>query len=104
MRIRKIGDDMSRLRNGELSQTKRAIRDREKYAEKRAALRETKMSDEPIGIKGGGDRLPDPLPGDQGDQGDQAAQRYFCSYCREFVGYGDARCETCEEQLNWEGL
>jgi len=102
MRIRKIGDDMSRLRNGELSQTKRAIRDREKYAEKRAALRETKMSDEPIGIKGGGDRLPDPLPGDQGDQGE--APSYFCMNCRGVVGYGDARCETCEDQLNWEGL
>jgi len=59
------------------------------------------MSDEPIGIKGGRQRPPDPEP----DEGEQVeAQSYYCQYCRGTVEYGDARCDTCQEQLNWEGL
>jgi len=95
-------DDMPRLRNGELSQTVRAIKDRAKYADQRAAARDVIMSTEPIGIKGGRQR---PLDADPGDQGEKVeAQSYYCQYCRGAVEYGDARCDTCQEQLNWEGL
>jgi len=93
---------MPRLRNGELSQTKRAVKDRAKYAEEHPTARELIMSDEPIGIKGGRQRPPDADPGDQGEQVE--AQSYYCQYCRETVEYGDARCDTCQEQLNWAGL
>jgi len=92
---------MPRLRNGELSQTVRAIKDRAKYAEERAAARELIMSTEPIGIKAKRNRPPDPEP-DPGDQGD--AQSYFCLNCRGAVEYGASRCDTCQDQLNWEGL
>jgi len=93
---------MPRLRNGELSQTTRAIKDRARYADQRAASRELIMSSEPIGIKGGRQRPPDPDPGDQGDQGE--AQSYYCLNCHGVIEYGDARCDTCQDQLNWEGL
>jgi len=89
---------MPRLRNGELSQTKRAVKDRAKYAEEHPTARELIMSDEPIGIKGGRQRPPDPEP----DQDEP--QSYFCLNCRGVVEYGDSRCDTCQDQLNWEGL
>jgi len=91
-------DDMPRLRNGELSQTTRAIKDRARYADQRAASRELIMSSDPIGIKGGRERPPDPEP----DQDE--TKSYFCLNCRGVVEYGDARCDTCQDQLNWEGL
>jgi len=91
-------DDMPRLRNGELSQTVRAIKDRVKYAEERASARDVIMSTEPIGIKAKRNRPPDPEP----DQDE--TKSYFCLNCRGVVEHGDPRCDTCQDQLNWEGL
>jgi len=85
---------MPRLRNGELSQTKRAVKDRERAAANRAANREVNMSDEPIGIKA--------QPGRSPDQGD--GQSYFCLNCQAPIVYGSESCVVCEERLNWEGL
>jgi len=93
---------MPRLRNGELSQTKRAIRERELSAANRVAVRELIISNEPIGIKGGRQRPPDADPGDQGDQDE--GQVYICLNCQAPVDYGCANCSVCQEQLNWEGL
>jgi len=88
---------MPRLRNGELSQTKRAIRDRELSAANRAANREVIMSSEPLGIKAKRERPPEPA-----DQDD--AQTYICLNCQAPIVYGSESCAVCEEKLNWEGL
>jgi len=90
---------MPRLRNGELSQTKRAIRDRELSAANRAANREVIMSSEPLGIKAKRERPPEPE-----DQGQDDAQTYVCLNCQAPITYGSTKCEVCEEELNWEGL
>jgi len=90
---------MPRLKNGELSQTKRAVRDRELAAANRAANREVIMSSEPLGIKTKRERPPEPE-----DQGQSDAQTYICLNCQAPIGYGSPKCGVCEEQLNWEGL
>jgi len=92
---------MSRLRNGELSQSTRAIRQRELYAANRAANREVVMSSEPLGIKGKRERAPEP---DDQDQDQDDAQTYICLNCQAPIRYGSPTCGVCEEQLNWEGL
>jgi len=91
---------MPRLRNGELSQTKRAIRDREISAANRAANREVVMSSEPLGIKAKRDR---PQDQDQ-DQDQELAQTYICLNCQAPITYGSTKCGICNEELNWEGL
>jgi len=90
---------MSRLRNGELSQSTRAIRQRELYAANRAAGREVIMSSEPLGIKAKRERPPEPE-----DQDQDGAQTYICLNCQAPITYGSPKCGVCEEQLNWEGL
>jgi len=90
---------MPRLRNGELSQTKRAIRERELSAANRAANREVIMSSEPLGIKAKRERPPEPVDQDQDD-----AQTYVCLNCQAPITYGSPKCGVCEEELNWEGL
>jgi len=88
---------MPRFKNGELSQTKRAIRDRELSAAKREAVREVRMSSEPLGIKSKRERPPEPVDQDE-------AQTYVCLNCQAPIIYGSPECGICEEQLNWEGL
>jgi len=90
---------MPRLRNGELSQTKRAIRDRELSAANRAANREVIMSSEPLGIKA----KREPVPGPETEDSDDA-QTYVCLNCQAPITYGSPTCGVCEEELNWEGL
>jgi len=90
---------MSRLRNGELSQSTRAIRQRELYAANRAANREVIMSSEPLGIRAKRERPPEPEDQDQGD-----AQTYICLNCQAPITYGSTKCGICNEELNWEGL
>ena len=90
---------MSRLRNGELSQSTRAIRQRELYAANRAANREVIMSSEPLGIKAKRERPPEPEDQDQGE-----TQTYVCLNCQAPIIYGSSQCGICEEDLNWEGL
>jgi len=92
---------MPRLRNGELSQTKRAIRDRELSAGNRAANREVIMSSEPLGIKAKRERPPEP---EDQDQDQDEAQTYICLNCQAPISHGSPKCGVCEEQLNWEGL
>jgi len=90
---------MPRLRNGELSQTKRAIRDRELSAANRAANREVIMSSEPLGIRG----KRDPIPGPEFEDWDDE-QTYICLNCQAPIRHGSPKCGVCEEELNWEGL
>jgi len=93
-------ENMPRLRNGELSQTKRAIRDRELSAANRAANREVIMSSEPLGIRG---EKREPIPGPETEDWDDE-QTYICLNCQAPIRYGSHKCGVCEEQLNWEGL
>jgi len=90
---------MPRLRNGELSQTKRAVRDRELSAANRAANREVIMSSEPLGIKAKRER-----PEESADQDQDDAQTYVCLNCQAPISHGSPKCGVCEEELNWEGL
>jgi len=94
-----MGKDMSRLRNGELSQSTRAIRQRELSAANRAANRKVIMSSEPLGIKTKRERPPEPV-----DQDQDHTQTYVCLNCQAPITYGSPKCEVCEEELNWEGL
>ena len=93
---------MPRLRNGELSQTPRAIRQRELTAASRAAARDAVMSSEPLGIKTQRERPPD--PDEDQDQDQDQGQQYVCLNCQAPIDYGAPRCGVCEEHLNWEGL
>jgi len=108
---------MGRLANGEISQSRRAIKWRANKQLKNAAIALEKLGSELI-IEGGKVMPPkktvtkpepdaigvftDPEPieieTESGDQG------YHCNNCRATVHQGDEACSVCEQRLNWAGL
>ena len=106
---------MGRLADGELSQSKRAIKWRANKAVRNAAIALEKQGAELI-IEGeqivppkktATKPAPDaigvftPEPVEIEPEGDQA---YHCNNCRATVHLGDDACATCEQRLNWAGL
>ena len=107
---------MGRLGHGELSQTPRAIKWREKKSVSNAAWllsqRSHKMGTkgapvatdkkrgrkkaEQIGVLSEPDPVVDPGPG--------PAQWYYCANCKTVVVRSDEKCGTCEDQLAWDGI
>lgn len=107
---------MGRLADGELSQSKRAIKWRANKQLRNAAIalekqgaeliiegekvmppRKTATKPAPDGIG----VFTDPEPVEIEPEGDQA---YHCNNCRATVHQGDEACGVCEERLNWAGL
>ena len=106
---------MGRLADGELSQTKRAIkwranktlRNAAKALEKQGAEltegdlivpaktpKQTKPAADAIGVF-----TPEPV-----EIAPQEPQAYHCNNCHGTVHQGDEACATCEQRLNWEGV
>jgi hypothetical protein len=106
---------MGRLADGELSQSKRAIkwrankqlRNAAKALEKQGAeliiegekvmppKKTTKPTPDAIGV------FTDPGPVEIDPVTEQA---YHCTNCRGTVHLGDEACSVCERTLNWEGF
>jgi len=107
---------MGRLADGELSQSKRAIKWRANKAIKNAAVALEKQGSELI-IEGEKVMPPrktatkpapdaigvftDPEPVEIEPEG---AQSYHCNNCQGTVHQGDEACGVCEQRLNWAGL
>ena len=107
---------MGRLGDGELSQSKRAIKWRANKAIKNAAVALEKQGSELI-IEGEKVMPPktkktEPAPDSIGVFTDpepveiepEGAQAYHCNHCQGTVHQGDAACGVCEQRLNWAGL
>ena len=108
---------MGRLANGEMSQSKRAIKWRANKQLKNAAIALEKLGSELI-IEGGKVMPPkktatkpepdaigvftDPEPIEIEAEAD--SQPYHCNNCRATVHQGDEACGVCEERLNWAGI
>lgn len=108
--------DMGRLADGELSQSKRAIKWRANKALRNAAIalekqgaeliiegeqivppkKTTQPSPDAIGVF-----TPDPQPVEPEPV---EAQGYHCNNCQGTVHQGDEACGVCEQRLNWAGL
>jgi hypothetical protein len=105
-----------RLANGELAQTKQAIKWRARKQLRNAAIaldkqgaeliiegekvmppkaKATKPAPDAIGV------FTDPEPSEIEPEGDQA---YHCNNCRATVHQGDEACGVCEQRLNWAGI
>jgi len=107
---------MGRLADGQISQSKRAIKWRANKQLKNAAIALDKLGSELI-IEGGKVMPPkakatkpgpdaigvftDPEPIEIEPEGDQP---YHCNNCRATVHLGDEACGVCEQRLNWAGL
>jgi len=107
---------MGRLADGELSQSKRAIKWRANKQLRNAAIALEKQGAELI-IEG--EKImppkatrktapePDaigvftPEPVEIEPEGDQA---YHCNNCQGTVHQGDDACSVCEQRLNWAGI
>ena len=107
---------MGRLADGELSQSKRAIKWRANKQLKNAAIvlekqgatkliiqKEKVMPSKPKATKPAPDAIgvftdPDPVEIEEGDQA------YHCNNCQGTVHRGDEACGVCEQQLNWAGI
>mgnify|MGYP005824433309 CR=1 FL=1 len=107
---------MGRLADGELSQSKRAIKWRANKAIKNAAVALEKQGSELI-IEGEKVMPPktkktEPAPDAIGVFTDpepveiepEEAQAYHCNNCQGTVHQGDAACGVCEQRLNWAGI
>lgn len=107
---------MGRLADGELSQSKRAIKWRAMKQLRNAAIALDKQGAELIiegekvmppkksNPKPGQDAIgvfTDPEPVEIEPEGDQA---YYCNNCRATVHQGDEACSVCEQRLNWAGI
>jgi len=105
-----------RLANGELSQTKQAIKWRARKQLRNAAVAlesqggelfiegEKVMPPKPKATKPKPDAIgvfTDPEPVEMEPEGDQA---YHCNNCRAPVHPGDEACSVCEQRLNWAGI
>jgi len=107
---------MGRLADGELSQSKRAIKWRANKQLRNAAIAlekqgseliiegekvmpprktATKLAPDAIGVF----TDPDPVEIEPDE-----AQAYHCSNCQGSVRQGDDACSVCEQRLNWEGI
>ncbi len=112
---------MGRLPDGEISQSKRAIKWRAKKQLKNAAIALEKLGSELI-IEGG-KVMPDkktvtkPAPDAIGVFSDETTpagqtesviesdpQPYHCNNCRATVHQGDEACGVCEKRLDWAGI
>ena len=107
---------MGRLADGELSQSKRAIKWRANKQLRNAAIALEKVGSELV-IEGEKIVAPkktarpapdaigvftsDPQPVETETVTDQA---YHCNNCQGTVHQGDAACGVCEQRLNWAGL
>jgi len=107
-----------RLANGELSQTKQAIKWRARKQLRNAAValetqggelfiegekvmppkttKKTKPGPDSIGV------FTDPEPIEITAESD--SQPYHCNNCRATVHQGDEACGVCEQRLNWAGI
>jgi len=106
-----------RLANGELSQTKQAIKWRARKQLRNAAValetqggelfiegekvmppktKKTKPAPDAIGV------FTDPEPIEI--ESESEGQTYHCNHCRATVHQGDERCSVCEQRLNWAGI
>jgi len=107
---------MGRLADGELSQSKRAIKWRANKQLRNAAVALEKQGAELIiegekvmpprktATKPGPDAIgvfTDPEPVEIEPEGDQA---YHCNNCHATVHQGDDACSVCEQRLNWAGI
>ena len=108
---------MGRLADGELSQSKRAIKWRANKQLRNAAIALAKQGAELIiegekvmpprktGTKPTPDAIgvftsePSPVEIEP-----QEAQAYHCNNCQGTVHQGDAACGVCEQRLNWAGI
>jgi len=108
---------MGRLADGELSQSKRAIKWRANKQLKNAAIalekqgseliiegekimppkatRKTKPEPDAIGV------FTDPEPVEIEPEGDQA---YHCNNCQGAISFLDEACGVCEQRLIWKGI
>jgi hypothetical protein len=107
---------MGRLADGELSQSKRAIKWRANKQLRNAAIALEKQGAELI-IEGEKVMAPrktatkpapdaigvftDPEPVEIEPEG---AQAYHCNNCQGTVHQGDEACSVCEQRLNWAGI
>ena len=108
---------MGRLADGELSQSKRAIKWRANKAVRNAAIalekqgaeliiegeqivppKKTATKPDPAAI---GVFTPDPGPVEIEPVTNQA---YHCNNCQGTVHQGDEACGVCEQRLNWAGI
>jgi len=108
---------MGRLANGEISQSKRAIKWRANKQLRNAAIALEKLGSELI-IEGGKvmppkKKAPKPGPDAIGVftdpepieiEAESDSQPYHCNNCRATVHQGDDACSVCEQRLNWAGL
>ena len=108
---------MGRLADGQISQSKRAIKWRANKQLKNAAIALEKLGSELI-IEGGKVMPPkkmvtkpesdaigvftDPEPVEIEAEPD--GQPYHCNNCRATVRQGDEACGVCEQRLNWAGI
>jgi len=108
---------MGRLADGQISQSKRAIKWRANKQLKNAAIALEKLGSELI-IEGGKVMPPkpkatkpepdaigvftDPEPIEIETESD--TQTYHCNNCRGTVHQGDEACGVCEQRLNWAGI
>jgi len=108
---------MGRLADGQISQSKRAIKWRANKQLKNAAIALEKLGSELI-IEGGKVMPPkktvtkpepdaigvftDPEPVEIEAEPD--GQPYHCNNCRAPVHQGDEACGVCEQRLNWAGI
>jgi len=108
---------MGRLADGQISQSKRAIKWRANKQLKNAAIALEKLGSELI-IEGGKVMPPktkvtkpepdtigvftDPEPVEIEAEPD--GQPYHCNNCRATVHQGDEACGVCERRLDWAGL
>lgn len=108
---------MGRLADGQISQSKRAIKWRANKQLKNAAIALEKLGSELI-IEGGKvmppkKKAPEPGPDAIGVFTDPEPieiaaesenQAYHCNNCRATVHHGDEACGVCEHRLNWAGI
>jgi len=108
---------MGRLADGQISQSKRAIKWRANKQLRNAAIALEKLGSELI-IEGGKVMPPktkviksepdaigvftDPEPIAIETESDP--QPYHCNNCHATVHQGDEACGVCEQQLNWAGI
>jgi len=108
---------MGRLADGQISQSRRAIKWRANKQLKNAAIALEKLGSELI-IEGGKVMPPkktatkpgpdaigvftDPEPVEIEAEPD--GQPYHCNNCRATVHQGDEACGVCEQRLNWAGI
>jgi len=108
---------MGRLADGQISQSKRAIKWRANKQLKNAAIALEKLGSELI-IEGGKvmpskTKITKPEPDAIGVftdsepieiEAEAGSQAYHCNNCRATVHQGDEACSVCEQRLNWAGI